>query len=476
MTDIETSSLGKVHFIAIGGAVMHNLAIALQSKGYAVSGSDDEFFEPSRSRLAARGLLPAGPGWHPERITPDLQAVILGMHATEDNPELVRARQLGLKIYSFPDYLYEQTAREKRIVVGGSHGKTTTTAMIMHVLRHAGMEFDYMVGAQVEGFDTMVGLSHTAKVAVFEGDEYLTSPLDRTSKFLHYHPDVAVITGIAWDHVNVFPTFDGYVDQFRKFAHSVMPGGSLIYCHADERLRSIAAEAYPQGVKVLPYDGFKWRVGDADAVLATIDGQDVRVAVFGDHNMQNMNAALLACREVGVTDKQFAEAIASFDGAARRLQELCRAADGSVAYLDFAHSPSKLRATINAVRGRYPGRRIVACMELHTFSSLTRDFLPQYAGTMDAADEAIVYFNPEVIAHKRLAQFSPADVEAAFAHKGLAVFTRPQDVVARLEASDLCGAVLLLMTSGNFGGLDLKALASRLLGHAPCGQITRSQQ
>lgn len=464
---METSNLGKVHFIAIGGAVMHNLAIALQSKGYAVSGSDDEFFEPSRGRLAARGLLPAAPGWHPERITPDLQAVILGMHATEDNPELVRARQLGLKIYSFPDYLYEQTAREKRIVVGGSHGKTTTTAMIMHVLRHVGMEFDYMVGAQVEGFDTMVGLSHTAKVAVFEGDEYLTSPLDRTSKFLHYHPDVAVITGIAWDHVNVFPTFEGYVDQFRKFAHSVMPGGSLIYCHADERLRAIAAEAYPQGVKVLPYDGFKWRVGDADEVLATIDGHDVRVAVFGDHNMQNMNAALLACREVGVTDKQFAEAIASFDGAARRLQELCRAADGSVAYLDFAHSPSKLRATINAVRGRYPGLRIVACMELHTFSSLTRDFLPQYAGTMDAADEAIVYFNPEVMAHKRLARFSPADVEAAFAHKGLAVLTRPQDVVARLEASDLRGAVLLLMTSGDFGGLDLKALASRLLGRAP---------
>lgn len=460
---METSSLGKVHFIAIGGAVMHNLAIALQSKGYAVSGSDDEFFEPSRGRLAAHGLLPDEPGWHPERITPDIQAIILGMHATEDNPELVRARQLGLKIYSFPDYLYEQTASQKRIVVGGSHGKTTTTAMIMHVLRHVGMQFDYMVGAQVEGFDTMVGLSRTAKVAVFEGDEYLTSPLDRTSKFLHYHPDVAVITGIAWDHVNVFPTFDGYVDQFRKFAHSIMPGGSLIYCRADERLRAIAAEDYPQGVKVLPYDGFKWRVGGADAVFATIDGHDVEVGVFGDHNMQNMNAALLACREVGVTDGQFAEAIASFDGAARRLQELCRAADGSVAYLDFAHSPSKLRATINAVRGRYPGRRIVACMELHTFSSLTRDFLPQYAGTMDAADEAIVYFNPEVIAHKRLAPFSPADVEAAFAHEGLAVLTRPEDVVARLEASDLRGAVLLLMTSGNFGGLDLKALASRLL-------------
>lgn len=458
----------RVHFIAIGGAVMHNLALALQSKGYVVSGSDDEFFEPSKSRLAAHGLLPDEAGWHPERITTELDAVILGMHATEDNPELVRARQLGLKIYSFPDYLYEQTAHERRIVVGGSHGKTTTTAMIMYVLRHCGIEFDYMVGAQVEGFDTMVGLSNTAKIAVFEGDEYLTSPLDRTSKFLHYHPDVAIITGIAWDHVNVFPTFPGYVDQFRKFAHSIMPGGSLIYCAADDNLCHIASEKFEQGVKTLPYKGFAWCVNADQTVSATICGHDIHVGVFGDHNMQNMQAAYLACREVGVSDSQFAEAISTFGGAARRLQEFCHAdADGpmrgAVAYLDFAHSPSKLRATINAVRSRYPDKEVVACMELHTFSSLTKDFLPQYAGTMDRADRAIVYFNPEVIEHKRLDLFSASDVAQAFHHPNLDVLTRSADVESELRSLDLSGKVLLLMTSGNFGGLDLKSLAADLL-------------
>lgn len=458
----------RVHFIAIGGAVMHNLALALQSKGYVVSGSDDEFFEPSKSRLAAHGLLPDEAGWHPERITTELDAVILGMHATEDNPELVRARQLGLKIYSFPDYLYEQTAHERRIVVGGSHGKTTTTAMIMYVLRHCDIEFDYMVGAQVEGFDTMVGLSNTAKIAVFEGDEYLTSPLDRTSKFLHYHPDVAIITGIAWDHVNVFPTFPGYVDQFRKFAHSIMPGGSLIYCAADDNLCHIASEKFEQGVKTLPYKGFAWCVNADQTVSATICGHDIHVGVFGDHNMQNMQAAYLACREVGVTDSQFAEAISTFGGAARRLQELCHAdaegpMRGAVAYLDFAHSPSKLRATINAVRSRYPDKEVVACMELHTFSSLTKDFLPQYAGTMDRADRAIVYFNPEVIEHKRLDLFSASDVAQAFHHPNLDVLTRSADVESELRSLDLSGKVLLLMTSGNFGGLDLKSLAADLL-------------
>lgn len=459
----------RVHFIAIGGAVMHNLALALHGKGYTVSGSDDEFFEPSKSRLAAKGLLPDEPGWHAERITPDLDAVILGMHATEDNPELVRARELGLKIYSFPDYLYEQTRHERRVVVGGSHGKTTTTAMIMHVLRHLGVDFDYMVGAQVEGFDTMVRLSNTAKVAVFEGDEYLTSPLDRTSKFLHYHPDVAIITGIAWDHVNVFPTFSGYVNQFRLFAHSIMPGGKLIYCAKDENLAPVAAEEFPQGVTAIPYSGFEWRTdAGGRAISATIGGRDTEVHVFGDHNMQNMQAAMYACREIGISQEQFAEAISSFGGAARRLQELCRARtegpmDGAVAYLDFAHSPSKLKATINAVRERYKDRQVVACMELHTFSSLTKDFLPQYKGAMDKADEALVYFNPEVVEHKHLALFTPADVARAFAHPRLTVMTHSAAVEAALRKMDLKGRVLLLMTSGNFGGLNLKALARELI-------------
>ena len=440
---------------------MHNLALALHHKGYSVSGSDDEFFEPSRSRLAAFGLLPEQTGWHPDRITPDIDAVILGMHATNDNPELQKARQLGLHIYSFPDYLYEQTAHQKRIVVGGSHGKTTTTAMIMHVLRSAGVQFDYMVGAQVQGFDTMVGLSQSAKIAVFEGDEYLTSPLDPTSKFLHYHPDIAIITGVAWDHVNVFPTFEGYVDQFRKFAHSILPGGSLIYCADDPNLVSIAAEPLADGVSALPYNGFSWSTDANGNVVAQIAGIPVNVSVFGQHNMQNMNAAYLACRQVGISDQQFAAAISSFTGAARRLQLLADNAQATT-YLDFAHSPSKLKATVSAVADRHPGRRLVACMELHTFSSLTRDFLPQYANSMDRADVAIVYFDPQVIQHKRLQQFSPADVAKAFCHPNLTVCTTPEQVQQAISSSHQKADVLLLMSSGNFGGLDPKAIADNL--------------
>ncbi|MBQ3634800.1 MAG: peptidoglycan synthetase [Bacteroidales bacterium] len=451
----------KVHFIAIGGAVMHNLALALHSKGYSVSGSDDEFFEPSRSRLAAKGLLPDATGWHAERITPDLDAVILGMHALPDNPELLRAQELGLKIYSFPEYLYEQTAHEKRIVVGGSHGKTTTTAMIMYVLRKCGVDFDYMVGAQVEGFETMVRLSQSAKVAVFEGDEYLTSPTDRRSKFLHYHPDIAILTGIAWDHVNVFPTFDSYVGQFRKFAESIQPGGSFIYCATDKNLADIASSAVRSDVTLHPYSGFEWHT-DADGhTVASIDGHDVRVSVFGQHNMQNMQAAMLACAQVGISPAQFAEAISDFTGAARRLQLL---ADSPrlTAYLDFAHSPSKLRATVSAVRERYPDRKIVAAMELHTFSSLTKDFLPQYNGAMEKADVAIVYYNPDVLHAKHLAEFTPTDVSAAFAQDGLVVLQSSADVEAAVRREATPGCVLLLMSSGDFGGIDIKALVTDL--------------
>ena len=433
---------------------MHNLAIALHEKGYVVTGSDDEFFEPSKSRLAAKGLLPSQTGWHPETLTADIDAVILGMHAMEDNPELRRAKELGLKIYSFPEYLYEQTSHEKRIVVGGSHGKTTTTAMIMYVLRKCGVQFDYMVGAQVEGFETMVGLSETARIAVFEGDEYLTSALDRTSKFLHYHPDIAIITGIAWDHVNVFPTFEGYVGQFRKFAESVIPGGTIIYCAADPEVRAVVRPPLPSEVEAVGYEGLAWRVDSDDQVWATIDGEEVRVGVFGQHNMQNMNAAMLACERVGVTRRQFAEAISTFEGASRRLQTLSRTED-SVTYLDFAHSPSKLRATINAVRDRHRGRRVIACMELHTFSSLTKDFLPQYAHSMDGADRAIVYYDPSVIEHKRLAQFDKEEVQSAFGHRNLTVCTSATEVEAAVGAEDRHGSVLLLMTSGNFGGAHL---------------------
>lgn len=439
---------------------MHNLALALHHKGFVVTGSDDEFFEPSKSRLAAHGLLPAENGWHPERITADIDAVILGMHATNDNPELEKARQLGLKVYSFPEYLYEQTKDKKRIVVGGSHGKTTTTSMIMHVLKTLGLKFDYMVGAQLEGFDTMVGLTSDAPIAVFEGDEYLSSALDRRSKFLHYRPDVAVVTGIAWDHINVFPTWDSYVGTFRSFSETVMPNGKFIYYGGDAELRNIASALRPD-IEVLPYEGLEYRV-DNGRTLVVYDSKEYEVNVFGRHNMQDMHAAMLACQQVGVSAHDFLSAIGSFAGAAKRLQTL-KSADNAVAFLDFAHSPSKLKATTEAVKDRYKERRLIACMELHTFSSLTKAFLPQYAHTMDAADEAFVYFNPEVIEHKRLEPITADEVAASFAHKNLRVFTDSKLLVSELGKKRYDNAVLLVMTSGNFDGVNIKELADKLI-------------
>ena len=450
-----------IHFIAIGGAAMHNLALAVASKaGYKVTGSDDEIFDPALSHLRDAGLLPDEMGWHPERITPDIDAIILGMHAREDNPELVRARELGLKIYSFPEYLYEQTKDKIRIVVGGSHGKTTTTSMILYVLARLGIEADYMVGAQIEGFERMVRLSDTAKYAVFEGDEYLTSPLDLRSKFLWYHPHVAILTGIAWDHINVFPTFDQYVETFRKFVKSIEPNGSFIYFEGDENLRMIADEMTSQrhdDMTIIPYNAY--------------DGK-VAMQVFGRHNMQNLQAAMYACQAIGVKPDDFYHEISTFTGASNRLEKICETAD-SVAYKDFAHSPSKLKATVNAVRERYPEKKLVAAMELHTFSSLMADFLPQYKGCMKEADVAFVYFNPKVIEHKRLTPITKEEVRDAFGTKNVEVFTESEALQAALRKAVTGdglrvtgqGIALLMMSSGTFDGVDVKQFARELIDY-----------
>jgi UDP-N-acetylmuramate: L-alanyl-gamma-D-glutamyl-meso-diaminopimelate ligase len=444
-----------IHFIAIGGAAMHNLALAVASKaGYKVTGSDDEIFDPALSHLREAGLLPDEMGWHPERITKDIDAIILGMHAREDNPELVRARELGLKIYSFPEYLYEQTKDKIRIVVGGSHGKTTTTSMILYVLNRLGIEADYMVGAQIEGFERMVRLSDTAKYAVFEGDEYLTSPLDLRSKFLWYHPHVAILTGIAWDHINVFPTFPEYVETFRKFVDSIEPKGSFIYFKGDENLRMLAdevsgiPESRDTGITTIPYSEYTG---------------DVKMQVFGKHNMQNLQAAMLACHCIGVAPDDFYREISSFTGASNRLEKIAETAD-CVAYKDFAHSPSKLKATVNAVRERYPEKKLVACMELHTFSSLMADFLPQYKGCMAEADVAYVYFNPKVIEHKRLTPITAEEVRDAFGTKNVEVFTESEALQERLRSLEYKNTALLMMSSGTFDGVNIKEFANNLLG------------
>lgn len=446
----------KVHFIAIGGSAMHNLAIALCQKGITVTGSDDEIFDPARGRLEKYGLLPAEEGWHPERITKDLDAVVLGMHARIDNPELLRAQELGLKIYSYPEYLYEQSKDKLRIVVGGSHGKTTTTAMILHVLAHCGIEADYMVGAQLKGFDVMVRLSHTAKVMVIEGDEYLTSPIDRRPKFHLYHPNVGIITGIEWDHINVFPTFDIYREQFAKFIDLIEPNGALIYCDEDAEVHRVAKENRRTDIQKLPYVCPEHRVVDGVTEIGR-----TRLRIFGHHNLLNLTAARLACRQVGVTDEQFDEAIATFEGASKRL-ELVKKNDSCAVYKDFAHAPSKLRATIHAMREQYPDRRLVACMELHTFSSLTQEFLQQYAHSMDEADVRYVYFSQHALQLKKLPPLDPEEVRRAFGGN-VEVFTDSAAMVAKVKAMEWQNANLLMMSSGNFDGIDFNQLAEEII-------------
>jgi UDP-N-acetylmuramate: L-alanyl-gamma-D-glutamyl-meso-diaminopimelate ligase len=450
----------RIHFIAIGGSAMHNLAIALHKKGYQMSGSDDEIFEPSRSRLEKHGLLPSFQGWQPELISAQLDVIILGMHARKDNPELLRAQELGLKIYSYPEYLYEQTKDKIRVVIGGSHGKTTTTSMIMHVLKYFGIGFDYMVGANLEGFDTMVELTTDNKIAVFEGDEYLSSPIDLRPKFHHYRPNIAMITGIAWDHINVFPTFEGYVEQFALFANMIEPKGSLVYFEGDEHLRKIAAQVTTD-IDVLPYNALP-SVVENNCTYLLKDGEKVKLAVFGEHNLQNLAGAKLVCNKLGLSDEQFIEAIANFKGSARRLEVVAENESTTVFY-DFAHSPSKLKATTQAVKAQYPSRKLVAVMELHTFSSLKKDFLPQYSGSMAVADEAWVYFSPHTIEHKQLDPITEQEVAQAFGGENLKVSTNSDDLFQWLSDKDWNDTNLLIMTSGNFSGKNIKEFAKQIV-------------
>lgn len=448
----------NVHFIAIGGSAMHNLAIALCQKGITVTGSDDEIFDPARSRLAKYGLLPDKEGWHPERISTKLDAVVLGMHARQDNPELLKAQELGIKIYSYPEYLYEQSKDKVRIVVGGSHGKTTTTAMILHVLQHCGIDADFMVGAQLKGFDVMVRLSEKARVMVIEGDEYLTSPIDRRPKFHLYHPNVAIITGIEWDHVNVFPTFDIYREQFSKFVDLIEPQGTLIYCGEDEEVKRVVDGNHRDDIT-------KWEYRCPEHVVEKgvtyLSNPRTPLKIFGHHNLLNLTAARLACRQVGVSDEQFNAAIQTFEGAAKRL-ELVKANETCAVYKDFAHAPSKLRATVHAVREQYPQRKLVACMELHTFSSLTQDFLQHYRGTMDEADVRFVYYSHHALQLKKLPPLDPKAVCEAFGGQ-VKVFTDSAEMVKEIKTMQWHDANLLMMSSGNFDGIDFAALAEEIL-------------
>jgi len=445
----------KIHFIAIGGSAMHNLAIALQQKGYQISGSDDEIFEPSRSRLGRLGLLPDSEGWNQERITTGLDAVVVGMHARADNPELLKARELGIRIFSYPEYLYEHSREKQRIVIGGSHGKTTITAMVLHVLKEAGVECDYMVGAQLEGFDVMVRLTDSARYMVFEGDEYLTSPIDRRPKFHLYRPHVALLSGIAWDHINVFPTFENYLEQFTCFIRKIEPGGTLIFNEEDSELRSISLSTRDD-IEAIPYGVPEFRVENTKTILLH-GGREYPLEIFGKHNLMNLNGARLICEQIGIGREQFLRSIGSFRGASKRLEKIV-SNDNFMIFKDFAHAPSKVRATIQAVSEQYPGFRLVACLELHTYSSLNAEFLPLYHNAMDAAGAAIVYFNPHALQIKRLPGISAEAIRSAFGRNDLEVYSDSEKLALRLKQEPREKRIFLMMSSGNFDGIDLKSI------------------
>lgn len=425
----------NVHFIAIGGSAMHNLAIALSRKGMNVTGSDDEVFEPSRTRLERQGILPKQIGWDQNRISNDLDAVILGMHARENNPELLKAKELNISVYSYPEYLYEQSKSKKRIVIGGSHGKTTITSMLLHAINELGIDVDYMVGAQLEGYDCMVKITDEADIMILEGDEYLSSPIDRRPKFHLYKPDVAIISGIAWDHINVFPTFENYILQFEEFCKVIEPTGTLIYTTEDE-------EVTQEGTRL------------------SFGGNKYELKIFGAHNLQNLIGAMHLGESIGIDNYVFLNAMKSFTGAGKRLQKVVEK-DQFVMYKDFAHSPSKLKATTKAVKDQYKDRKLVACMELHTFSSLKKEFLDQYVGAMNAADEAIVYYSPEVVEHKKLEAISKELVLKGFGGN-VKVMNETSEVLEFIRSQEMSNAVLLMMSSGNFDGIDYDELGEEV--------------
>ncbi|NJB37221.1 UDP-N-acetylmuramate--L-alanine ligase [Croceivirga sp. JEA036] len=446
----------KIHFIAIGGSAMHNLALALQHKGYQITGSDDIIYEPSKSRLENKGLLPLEFGWYPEKITESLDAVILGMHAKPDNPELLRAKELGVTIYSYPEFLYEQSKDKTRVVIGGSHGKTTITSMILHVLAYNNIAVDYMVGAQLDGFDRMVHLTTENDFIVIEGDEYLSSPIDRRPKFHLYQPNIALLSGIAWDHINVFPTYENYVEQFKIFVDGIVRGGSITYNTEDVAVKDVV-KASENTIRKFPYETPAYTVADGTTYLETEDGP-MPLEIFGQHNLNNLAGAKWICQQMGVDEVDFYEAISTFKGASKRLEKI-GANKNAVAFKDFAHSPSKVKATTNAVKEQYPNKKVLACLELHTYSSLNAEFLKEYKGALQAADEAVVFYSPEAVKIKQLEEVSEQDIAAAFAREDLNIYTDPADFKEFLFSQPMENMVLLLMSSGNYGGLDFKEVS-----------------
>ncbi|MBX7141182.1 MAG: peptidoglycan synthetase [Chitinophagales bacterium] len=452
----------RVHFIAIGGSVMHNLAIALKLKGYHVTGSDDEIFEPAKSHLAQYNLLPPSNGWDPSRVTSDINAIVLGMHAKPDNPELLKAQDLNLRIFSFPEFVYQQSKNRTRVVIAGSHGKTTITAMIMHILRKADKKFDYMVGSSVKGFDINVRLSDDAPVIILEGDEYPDSAINKIPKFHVYQPNLALISGVAWDHINMFPTFEIYVDQFRKFVQLIPFDGALVYNSEDRDLKVIVKNCNPD-IRKIPYHLPPYEIADGVTCL-TRNNKKVPLRIFGRHNLQNLMGAVEICKLLGLSEEFCFESMSDFVGASRRLEKIA-SSELSTVFRDFAHAPSKLRATIAAVREQFPDRKLVACFELHTYSSLDKDFLGEYFDTMKQADVKVVFYNAHTFELKRKEMIEPEFIYEAFGDRHIHVITDAPSLEKFLKARTWKKTNLLMMSSGSFGGIDINALATFVTSH-----------
>jgi len=454
----NVKKLNRVHFISIGGSVMHSLAIALKQKEYNVTGSDDQIYDPSKSKLEAHGLLPSSVGWDASRITPDIEAVIVGMHALPGNPELEKAKELGIKLYSYPEFIRLQSANKQRVVISGSHGKTTITAMVIHVLNHAKREFDYVIGAKTEGIDNEVKLTD-APVIIIEGDEYFCSPVDKTPKFLKYEHHIGLISGISWDHINAYPTFEEYVQQFDTFADSTPKAGSIAYC-SDDNLTMVIGTKEREDVNQLEYSTHPYYVEDGKTFLKTEFG-NIPLKIFGRHNLQNISGAMAVLSRIGISDKTFYDAIQSFQGASKRLQKLADL-DHTVVFTDYAHAPSKVAATTSATKNQYADRRLVACLELHTYSSLNADFIDQYQDTLSDADEAFVFVNPDNLKNKNQSIIDKETIEKAFQHDRLHVTYDINEMIEMLTQRQWHNTNLLLMSSGNFAGTDMKALVNKI--------------
>ena len=454
----------NIHFISIGGSVMHQLAIALKRKGYQITGSDDEIFEPAKSNLEKEGILPQAFGWFPDRIHSSLDAVILGMHAKEDNPELIKAKNLGVNIYSFPEYIFKESLNKTRVAIGGSHGKTTTTSMIMHVLRETGKKFDYLVGAKLEGFDQSVDITD-APLIICEADEYPASIIEKRPKFHFLFPHIAVITGIAWDHINVFPTFENYLEQFKIFIQKIEKGGRLIFNESDEVLNNLVQENQRPDIQ---YDNYNipTHTISGGVTKVMIEGKEIELNVFGNHNLLNLHAAWLVCKVLGVSTEQFLKAISTFTGAAKRLELLAKN-DNTIVYRDFAHAPSKAKATIEAARQQFPDKKLIAVFELHTYSSLNAAFMKEYAGVMDGVDEAAVFYSKHALELKRMPELDKSVIEKGFRKKGLNTFNNRKELEDWLNSRDYDNAVVLFMSSGNYEGINTEEFGKKITGLLP---------